>query len=108
MHPLGFSLAIMPTLFLVLALLGFSLSTNVVRESLRNIPVPLIVAGANRHINEYKKKFGRGKKFDAPKFERKVPPYAEDVSFWDKPTHHGSLTTNEEYITHVVQLAVGP
>ena len=84
-------------LLLVLSLLALSLSAAV-----RNIPLPLLFVGANRHRNEYKKAV---KEIEVPQF--KFQSVLDNSKFWDQPIHKGSDVTNEDYVLQVVQRTTG-
>jgi hypothetical protein len=84
-------------LLLVLSLIALSLSTAV-----RNIPLPLLFVGANRHRNEFKKAV---KEIEAPQF--KFRSALDNSGFSDQPINKGSLKANDEYMRHVLQMANG-
>ena len=83
------------------------LAVSTVRKTLREIPVPLIFAGTNRHKNEYRmRQFPV--RIDSERMMKIRSVFNRDTKFWDEPIHAGASITNDEYMRHVVQGGVGP
>ena len=91
-------------ILIIISIIEFSLSA--VRDAIRNVPLPLLFVGANRHREEFKKRKLIGK-IDIPKFKfRSV--LDDDKMFWNQPIYKGSNITNDEYMRAIASGVIGP